>query len=162
MIVCSESKQKFVSQHFQIKIILTFFIIKFLQFFVSITFDHNNFNPKCLRQQYGSGFFESDVPAKTGRRHWGYMSVLQCVIGKITSFPSLFPLPYTKVTPSLSNVVTYPHCFLTAYKKPMTTVHFRCDDGFKKIRPILFCSLLPIVLPIQTGTGLVFFKIFSS
>ena len=33
-----------------------------------------------------------------------YMSVLLCTPGKIMFFPSLSPLPYTKVAPSLSGV----------------------------------------------------------
>ena len=36
---------------------------------------------------------------------------------KMAFFPSLSPLLYTKVALSLTNVVTYPRCFLNAYKR---------------------------------------------
>ena len=45
-----------------------------------------------------------------------YLSVLLCVHLKNDVFPISPPL-YQGNTLSLTNVVTYPHCFLTAYKR---------------------------------------------
>ena len=58
----------------------------------------------------GSGFFESDIPV--------YMSLLLYVHLQNDVFPILFLSPlYWGNTLSLTNVITYPHCFLTACKK---------------------------------------------
>ena len=70
-----------------------------------------------------------------------YLSVLLCVHIKKEVFSlSLLYLLYQGNTLSLTNVITYPHCFLTTYKSLCASVRFSWDVGFKKPRPILLKS----------------------
>ena len=75
---------------------------------------------------------------------------------------SFFPLPYAKVI-SLTNVVTYPHCFLTAYKR-LVFLHVLAGKSYlKKTRPILLVlddhSKLHVSL--QSKTNLLLVKIIQ-
>ena len=78
-----------------------------------------------LSWTYSVLFFESFVPAKTGKLTRAYALCKHSVhtmvhVNKVVIFVSSisFPSPlYQGITLSLTNVITYLHCFLTAYKR---------------------------------------------